>query len=385
MSVSRIRLVHIITGLSTGGAEMMLFKLIQHIDRTRYEPYVISLTTQGDLGRYIESLDVPVEALGMRRGRFQLLKFLKLMFLLRSLHPDIVQTWMYHSDLLGGIAARLVGIRTVSWAIRQSNISPKVNKRSSLYVMKICSILSHWIPNKIISCSEKARITHVETGYDEEKIVVIANGFDLNKFIPSLESRISVRNELGIPDNTPLVGLIARYDPQKNHEGFLEAARLINKQLPEVRFLLVGSGVDKSNSVLSQKIQKAGVEDVVHLLGRRDDIPRLMASLDVLASSSSGEGFSNVLGEAMACGIICVVTDVGDSADIVGNTGRVVSLEDMASLAKEILYVLSLSRNERQDLSNNSRRRIVNNYEIGTIVEKYEQYFEKLILKSRFI
>lgn len=373
-------LVMIITGLSTGGAEMMLLKVLEKIDRYRFSPHVVSLTTKGQIGARIEALGIPVEALGMRSGRLSPIKFLRLVRRLRRLRPSAVHTWMYHADLLGGLAARLARVRTVGWAIHHSNLSPLHNKRSTLWVMKACAALSRCIPRKILCCSQVGKDIHVSAGYDEKKMVVIPNGFDLAQFKPDSEARVSVRRELGLAEGTPLVGLIARYDPQKNHTGFLEAAARVHRSHPEAHFLLAGTGVEVSNSALRDAIQQAGVRDETHLLGRREDTPRLMAALDVLTSSSSfGEAFPIVLGEAMACGVPCVVADVGDSAEIVGETGRVAATGDMAGLAHHIVEILELSCKERRVLGKSARERIQTRYDIGSVVRQYEGFYENLV------
>ena len=370
----------VITGLSTGGAEMMLLKVLERIDRRHFSPHVISLTTKGEIGAQIEALGVPVEALGMRSGRFSPIKFLRLVHWLRRLHPDAVHTWMYHADLLGGLAARLSGVRTVGWAIHHSNISPSHNKRSTLWVMKACAVLSSRLPRTILCCSHKAKEIHVSAGYDEGKIVVIPNGFDLACFKPDSDARISVRSELGLRKDTPLVGLIARLDPQKNHKGFFESAARVHRSRPDAHFLLAGAGVEDNNPTLRHEIQQAGVGGNSHLLGRREDIPRLMAALDVLVSSSSfGEAFPNVLGEAMACGVPCVVTDVGDSAEIVGETGRVIVPKDMEGLARHTIELLQLSDKERRALGARARQRVQARYDIKGVVRQYERFYERLM------
>lgn len=219
---------------------------------------------------------------------------------------------------------------------------------------------------------------HVAAGYQADKMRVIPNGFDLGRFRPDDEARHALRTVIGVAAETPLVGLMARYDAQKNHAGFIEAAALIHRQLPAVHFVLAGEGIDDHNSTLTDAIQAHGLETFIHLKGRRDDMPSLMAALDVLASSSSyGEAFPNVLGEAMACGVPCVVTDVGDSAEIVGDTGRVVQSGDMAGLARHIVELLGLPPAQKLALSSEARMRVETNYEIGQVAGRYMSFYEK--------
>lgn len=356
---------------------MMLLKLLERLD-TRFSPHVISLTNTGEVGQRMKARGIPVEAMGMRPGSVSPTAFFRLVRRLKMLNPDVLHTWMYHADLLGGLAARLAGVPAVGWSIRQSNLSSDVNKRMTLAVVRACSLLSRWVPDKILCCSEVARQVHVNFGYAAGKMVVIPNGFDLALFQPDKTARVQVRAELGVSQNTPLVGLVGRFDPQKNHAGFFEAAGLLNKKMPGVHYLLAGKGIDENNDVIMRVVSNAGVRDVTHLLGLRSDIPRLMAALDVLVSSSSGEAFPNVLGEAMACGVPCAVTDVGDSAYIVGDTGQVVKAGDMASLAEAVEVLLTMSYAERASLSKRARELVAEHFEIGNVVKRYELFYDEL-------
>lgn len=362
---------------------MMLYKLLQNIDRSRFEPAVISLISRGEMGPRIEGMGIPVIALGMKPGVPNPLVLLRLALLLRQLQPDLVHTWMYHADLLGGLAARLAGCRRVIWGIRHSNLSKTENKRSTLAVVRLCARLSGWLPVQILSCSQRAKEVHAAVGYADEKIHVIPNGFDLSHFAPDATARASVFGELGLPPDAPLVGVVARFDGQKNHLGFVQAAAQLQQQLAQVHFVLAGTGVDSSNAALRTAIATyPGLQARMHLLGRRDDVPRLMAAFDVLASPSHGEAFPNVLGEAMACGLPCVVTDAGDSAEIVGNTGRVVAVGDMAALAQQLLEVLHLPAADKAALGQLARARVQAEYEIGRVVGLYEAFYERVAAEN---
>jgi glycosyltransferase involved in cell wall biosynthesis len=377
------RIVFIITGLSTGGAEMMLLKVLERLDRQRFAPHVISLTTLGELAPRIAALGIQVDAVGLKPGLPSPSGFFRLVRLLKRLNPDVVHTWMYHADLLGGLAARLAGVSSIGWCIRNSNLDKNKTKFSTRAVVGLCASISKWVPSRILSCSEKARQVHVACGYAAAKMVVVPNGFELSQFKPDLDARFRVRAELGITDQTPLVGLIGRFDPQKNHAGFFEAAGILHRHMPQVHFVLAGQGVDVSNAALMQTITQEGVLANIHLLGLRNDMPALMATLDVLASSSYGEAFPNVLGEAMACGVPCAVTDVGDSAYIVGDTGRVVASGDMHGLAAALEELLALPLPEKAALSERARARVAEHFEIGAIVRRYEDFYESLLANVR--
>lgn len=374
-----IRVALVITGLSTGGAEMMLLKLLERIDRRRFELHVFSLTTMGELGERIAALGIPVEALGMRPGLPQPWKFWRLVTRLRYLRPDLVHTWMYHADLLGGLAARCMGIRRVVWGIRNSTLDPVATKWSTRAVVRLCGLLSAWVPARILSCSTVAVQVHARLGYDLSKMIVIPNGFDLSSFRPDADARASVRAELGVGPDTPLVGVVGRFDPQKNHLGFVRAASLLRQRVPMVHFVLAGARIDTQNEVLGRAVAGADLTDSMHLLGLRQDVARLMAALDVLALPSSyGEAFPNVVGEAMACGVPCVVTDVGDSAYIVGDAGAVVPAGDMSALAEKMAALLTIGAQAYAKLSTAAQIRMREHFEIGKVVGQYEQVYEQL-------
>ena len=378
-----MRVVIIITGLATGGAETMLLKVLERLDRQRFAPHVISLTTMGEIGPRISALGIPVEAVGLKSGLYGLIGLFRLVQRIRCLQPDAVHTWMYHADLLGGLAAHLAGGAPVGWGIRHTNLDRDKTKWTTRAMARLCAIISHWLPKRILSCSETARQVHVALGYAAEKMVVVPNGFDLTRFKPDSDARHKIRTELDIPDESYLVGLMGRFDPQKNHAGFFEAAGWLHRRMPEVHFVLAGRGIDRDNEELMGNIARAGVLANSHLLGLRDDMPSLMAALDVLSSVSTSEAFPNVLGEAMACGVPCVVTDVGDSAYIVGNTGSVVASGDMAGLAAALEAILALPAADKTALSERARERVAGHFEIGQVVLQYEDFYQSLCMNAR--
>ena len=351
---------------------MMLYKLLSKINHDEFESEVISLTDAGPVADKIKMLGVPVHELGMKRGKIHPVALIKLTSFLRKRNPDLVQTWLYHSDLIGGVAAKLAGRIEIFWSIRQSNIDADSNKKSTIRIAKTCAKLSTWLPEKIICCSHAALESHVALGYSKEKMIVIPNGFDLDAFHPDKDAGDSVRKELDIDEKTPVIGLVARFDPQKDHQNFIKAAELIIKTDPSVHFILCGDGINSENIKLIGWIKQAGLEKCFHLLGIRSDITGLVAAMNVAVSSSLGEGFPNVVGEAMSCAVPCVVTDVGDSALIVGDTGRVVAAKDSEALATAIIELLQETPEFREELGIQARLRVEKNYSLGSVVKKYE-------------
>jgi glycosyltransferase involved in cell wall biosynthesis len=375
-----MKILHLITGLSTGGAEMMLYKLVSRMNRDKFKIQVISLTDIGPVGKKIQDLGGSVETLGMKRGIPDPRMVFKLTRWLKKNRPDIIQTWMYHADLVGGLAARISGGIPVIWNIRHSNLDPGGNKKTTLWTAKACARLSSLLPSKIICCSRASKQVHSRLGYNENKMIVIPNGFDLDAFSPNKDARKQIRGQLGLDDETILIGLVARFDPQKDHKNFFQAAGILHKNYPDVHFLLCGDDITRDNPSLNKWMDEADVRPVTHLLGRWDDMPSLQAAFDVASSSSSyGEGFPNIIGEAMACGVPCVVTDVGDSALIVGDTGIVVPPKDPDAMALAWKKLIEIGKEKRKKLGHDARLRIRENFSLSSVVKQYEELYKCVV------
>lgn len=374
-----MKITHVIAGLSMGGAQMMLYKLLSQIDRTVFESEVVSLADVGPLDKKIRALGVPVRVLGMRAGIPNPLGLVRLARWFRQDPPDLIQTWMYHADLIGGMAAKLAGGIPVAWNIRHSNLDAQDNKRSTFWTIRAAAWLSHLLPARIVCCSESSRQVHTALGYSPDEMLLIPNGFDLASFRPDRFARYSVRQELGIPEAALVIGLVGRFNAQKDHCTFIRAAAQLHADLPEVHFLLCGDDVTCENIELAKWLKTSGIRDRCHLLGRRDDIPRLTAALDIATTSSAyGEGFPNVIGEAMASGVPCVATDVGDSAAIVDDTGRIVPPRDPRALAEAWHALIMLGPEGRARLGLAARRRVEKHFSLPAIVTRYQRLYEEL-------
>lgn len=370
------KIIHVITGLDTGGAEMMLYKLLSKMNRDEFDAQVISLTDIGPVGKKIQGLGLTVRALGMNRPILRFLALFRLLFWVKQFSPCLIQSWMYHADFMAGIVAKLTNTPVI-WGIHHTNLDPALNKQTTIWIAKLCSHLSGFMSEKIVCCSEASKRIHQQLGYKASKMLVIPNGFDLEQYQPNRQAYFDVRKMLNLDGNCFLIGLVARFDPQKDHHNFIKAAAILHKRHPQVHFLLCGDGVDSANIELMEWIKTAKVDTNVHLLGRRDDIAALNAALDIATTSSRGEGFPNVIGEAMACGVPCVVTDVGDSALLVGDTGLVVPAEDEFALASAWQEILTMPVSLRKSLGLKARERILGNFSLANIVAQYERmYYE---------
>lgn len=371
-----VQVTHVITDLETGGAEMMLYKLLSGLDRNKISPRVVSLTDEGSIGQKILEMGIEVTSLGMKPGSFNPRGIFKLAENLRDSNTELVQTWMYHADLIGGIAGLVAGGIPIIWNIRNSTLDKETSKTRTRMIVQLNAWLSHWLPKSVLICSIRAQSIHEQLGFDKKKMWMVPNGFNLSEFHPDATARSWLRDHLNLPEISPIVGLVARFDPQKDLPNFVRAASIANNSLPEIHYVLCGDRIDDENEELADWINDAGLAEKFHLLGRRTDIPRLTAGFDLAVSSSAyGEAFSNVVGEAMACGVPCVVTDVGDAALIVAETGRVVPPRDPESLANAIVEILSLSSSERRKLGAEARDRILNNYDLARIVEEYTKVY----------
>jgi glycosyltransferase involved in cell wall biosynthesis len=375
-----IKVTHIIAGLEADGAETVLHTLASRMNRDRFENEVISLTNMGPMAERLKASGVRVRALGMRRGTPNPYHLVRLSRWLKKSQPSVVQTWMYHADLLGGIAAGIAGKAAVVWGIHHTNLDPSQNKRLTIWTARMCAQLSSRIPKRIVCCSEASRQAHVRFGYAGQKMEVIPNGFDLHEFHPDADARRSLRLELGIAEEAPLIGMAARFHVQKGQRNFIEAAGRLHSRMPEVHFVLCGKGTDDNNRELKLWIDQAGADlrEVCHLLGGRGDMPRLFAGLDIATSASLSEAFPMAVGEAMACGTPCVVTDVGDSKMMVYDTGRVVPTEDPQALADAWQGLLAEGRTAREQMGFAARNRIEQRFAVSAIVERYQELYREV-------
>ncbi len=379
-SAGPIKVLHIINDLSVGGAEMMLYKFLSGADFSSYHPTVISLGRRSALDARIEELGVRVYHINMRPSKLPTPRQVwQLMSAVQRIRPHVIQCWMYHSCLAAELARMAVRHLPVVWSLHSCNNDLSLEKRMTVTIIRLCRLLSRRAA-KIIYVSEESRRQHERMGYCVKNSVVIPNGFDMTSFAPSTEARASVRAELGVSDDQLLIGLVGRFHPMKDHINFLLAAKMLSNEYNAAHFLLVGREVDARNHVLRRHVAAWGLEGRAHLLGERHDIARLIAASDISSLSSSyGESFPLVVGEAMACGVPCVVTDVGDSAKIVGPTGLVVPPRNPAALAQAWRELIHLGSDGRAQLGVAARERIRENFMLASVTAQYETLFKSVL------
>ena len=313
-----MKILFIISDLETGGAEIQLYKLVEKVHE-QYTIKVISLVSIGDVGRKLFALGIPVTAMGMKRGNLFGASFFKLLSEIKKYKPDVVHTWMYHANLIGGLAAKLVNVKKIIWSIHQFDLTRQFNSAATLLVIKAGAFLSRLVPDQVICVSESVNKNHIAYGYFSKKMLVVPNGIDTNTFHFIETARKEVLMELGLADDLVLVGFFCRYHPIKDHAGFLMAFAKLKEDttFSNVHAILAGGNVNNTNTELVQIIENLELSSYIHMLGNRDDMPRLMSSIDLFVNASFNEAFSLVLGEAMACMVPSVSTIDGDPAGIV--------------------------------------------------------------------
>lgn len=376
--LDKIKVCHVITTLSIiGGAQRVLVRLLLANPESTDKKMVVVLCRAGAWGEQLQTAGVNVHELGMKsildlpRVYFQLRK------LISSFNPDIVQTWMYHADLLGGLAARFSGCNNIIWGIRIAAV-PATNSLT-IMVMKICAILSHWIPKKIVCVAEAARKIHITYGYDANRMIVIHNGFDFSEFTATPEQRTSLRQECQLSEDEIVIGWVGRFHPEKGQENFIKAASIISLSHPSVKFLLVGTDCDKDNKKLKDWLGKFGMQDRFVLLGERKDVPICLAVMDIFCQPSRNEGFPNALGEAMAMGLPCVATQVGDTAELVGDTAILVLPENEKALASGLSEALVLTNEQRKQMGKRTRERVMGAFSIEKVRDQFDAVYKEIL------
>jgi glycosyltransferase involved in cell wall biosynthesis len=374
-----IKILHIIVGLEVGGAEMMLKRLIEsHHGAPDYQHSVISLTSLGKIGVLLQNLGIDVYCLNMQSSLGVPGVLWQLTKLIRELRPDIVQTWMYHADLLGGLAARFAGTKRIIWGIRTTEIKSG-GSRATLIIRKVCAWLSYCVPHTIVCAAEASRLAHITAGYDRSRMLVVANGVDTDHLVATPDQRISIRTECGFGPGIVVIGCVGRFHPVKDHQNFIQAAGIVAKKNENAYFLLIGRGLNSENTQLTEWIRLTEYPDRFVLLGERTDIPSLLAAMDIFCLHSRTEGFPNVVGEAMAMSKPCVATDVGDAAMLIADTGIVVPKENFVALAQGLMQMIELQPAVRNNLGKKAQARIYDEFTMKCARERFEKIYKNVL------
>ncbi|SFV27385.1 glycosyltransferase family 4 protein [Thermoflavifilum thermophilum] len=368
-----MRILHIITGLDDGGSENVLYRLCKSDSLDQH--YVISLTGSGKYNEMLKQIGVQVYTLQLNSIFTFFFDFIRLTYIIHKLKPDVIQCWMYHANVIGGAVARLLGYKSVFWSIRNSGKNFCVFHFFTKLTIKIGALFSSFIPYRIITCSLAAIDPHVSIGYERRKFVFIPNGYDITRF---QVSNVQVKQYKAIYSRGsffPILGMVARLDPSKDHENLIQALFLLKKENIQFKTLLIGNGLSNENHFIVNLIDQFHLRGDVILLGPQSDISLWMQVMDIHVLSSSAEAFPNVLAEAMLSGTPCVATDVGDAKFIVGDTGWVVPPKNPSALAEAIMVAIEEWKDpQKWSLRRESaRKRIMDNYTIDKMITSYRR------------
>lgn len=363
-------IMHVIVGLGDGGAEGTLFKLVTN--EQNYKHVVISLTDKGKYGNLLINNNIDVHYLNFVRNKINFFKILRLLKIISMEKPKIIQTWMYHSDFISILFKIFFPKIKIFWSIRNTTYKFKDSKFRFI-ISKLCSFFSYFVPSQIISCGEIAMMDHINFGYSKNNWHIIFNGVDTNKFKPNKNLSTNPYQFRKNFTNIPLFGMVARYDRQKGFKILLKALKLLSEKQIKFHCFLVGKNVDTKNLELIDLINRYQLKDKITLLGQKIDLEFFYNSIDMtILSSINGEGFPNVLIESMACGTPCIVTDVGESRLIIGNTGWLAVPNDEFSLFSKIEESLIHFLEKKVSTKTiNARSIVIKKFSLELMIQKY--------------
>lgn len=372
--------LHIITAMNVGGAETMLCKYLENNSADGTTHVVLSLMKPGPKAAGIKALGIPVYTLGMKRWFPTPFEALRLVRLVNVIGPDLLHGWMYHGNLAASFAHfALASNLPLVWNVRHSLADTRRESWRMRMLLKLSAAISHR-PSAIVYNSAAATIQHREVGYSSKNEAVLPNGFDFDLFRPNGEARKRLNLEYGIDQDAVLVGKVARLHPMKDHGMLVKAVALARAQGHDLHLLMVGEGLATPPQDLKDQINSLLPPDRITLIGARSDVADLLPGLDILALSSAwGEGFPNVIGEALACQVPVVATDVGDSASIVADSGVIVLPGDTEAFANALAEVAALGPEGRRSLGFAGRNRAKEHYGLKEISARYDKLHNDLI------
>jgi glycosyltransferase involved in cell wall biosynthesis len=369
-----IKICHLITSLDTGGAERSLVNLLTAMNRDEFDNEVVTLLKVGPMAQTLVQAGISVTSMDVGRNRPNPAALLALIRHLRAKRPAILQTWLYHADFFGSVATFFAKPNHLVWNVRSSKIDEPGVARSARYLMPFLAMLSRR-PDAIVINSQDGQRWHEEIGYRPKQWIKIPNGVDLERFSPRPNERATLRERLTLPTDAAIIGLVARYHPMKDVETFLRAASIFQRDHANSRFVLCGDGMTPDNAELAALVGSLKLDRRIVLLGGRSDIELIYPTFDALTLCSvGGEGFPNVLCEAMACDVPCVATDVGDSAEIIGDCGLMVPTRDPEGLAAAWHTLL-----EKRSQFANVRSQIAARYSLQHMREQYEAFYRSIV------
>lgn len=371
-----MKILYVVTSLDRGGAENSL-KAIASCLNASNEIYIFCLTKEGVVSNEMKAMGLDIFCLNMLNV-FSLLSTIKILKnKIKEINPDIVHTWLYHADLIGGIASRLAGINNVVWCVRTTKL--KQGAYSTVLVRTVLSVFSYFIPKKIVCVAESSLKFHRKLGYAGNKLLVIGNGFLVPSLVVEPKNNMNFLAELNINPYDIIIGSVGRFSSDKGQDLFVKAAGLLLKKNGNLKFMIVGRGNHSGNQELVELIESTGFPSNFILLGEQSNVGELYSVMDVFCLHSRTEGFPNVLGEAMMYQKPCVVTRAGDAEHILGGTGVVVDGFEPEDIANALSTMLDYSDDQRIALGCEARARIINEFSFDSVVVKYTNLYKSLV------
>ena len=369
-----MKILYIITNLSLGGAEVQLKKIVEKLT-DKHQIKVISMLSEGDLGDILVNLGVDLSIINFGKKRSFFFSFLKLCISIGKFKPDVVHTWMYHANLIGGFAAKLFMIKHIFWSIHHNDLSSAHNKRSTVAIAKVGAFFSYNIPKKVICVSKSVMKRHIDFGYKENKMIFIPNGIDVSEFSKMYNDKSLLFEKYNFSKDAKLIGFPSRFDPIKNHDGFLASIAKIKITNPnlDLQIILSGKNIDNDNIELISLINKYDLGGCVYLMGLVKDMPLFMSSIDLLVNNSFSESFSLILAEALLCETLCISTIEGDPESMIEGIGIHVPAGNVTLLSNAIVKILS---NESfKGNKTKGRQKIISLYSVEKVLKLYESLY----------
>jgi glycosyltransferase involved in cell wall biosynthesis len=371
-----MKIIYVIGSLEIGGAEKTLYRFLVESDMDKNDVLIICLTAYGEMGHQLLKQGWNVVNVMINKKNF-LYSFYKIFNLINNFKPDIVHTWMYHSDFIGGIIAKIAGVKNVIWCIRTTNLA--ADAKLTRFIRRTNALLSYIIPSRIVCVSESAKSKHTSLGYKSKNMIVIPNGYSADAFInvnanfrSLFRSNFNIANEL-------VIGSVGRFNFVKGQDIFVKSAIQVLERYPNIKFLLVGRDNNWQNRTLNTLIQNSGFTDSFILLDERDDVPQCLSVMDIYCLPSRTEAFPNALVEAMLSGLPCVATDVGDTKIIANNLCTIVPSENSDALANALINMIEMPESQRKLLGEKGKEHIQKEYSIDKMVRRYEDIYSELL------
>ena len=382
-SDSRVGTVlHFTPSVGGGGAEAMLCNLVEAMSGGPWRNVVVAVKTgtngcQASRMKKVADAFYDLDSNSLLRPAL----FKRLLAIMQLEKPDVVQTWMHHADFIGGLAARLSGVKHVVWGIHSRAIFRWPGDSDLKFTLFQAAIraASHAVPQRIVSCSETAIDDHASMGFPRRKMAFIANGISTERFHPSVETGVATRLSLGIPLDAPVVGFVGRFHPVKNLALFFRAAAELQKRMPEAHFIMSGGSAMTLDEKARPAYDALPDKSAVHFLPFNSGTETVYPAFSVFTLCSESEALPMTVLEAMACGVPCVTTDVGDCARVIADTGLVVPRNDPIALATGWQKMLAADSSLRNTLSQRARERILTHFSIAHAAKQYQETYRSLL------